>query len=171
MDSKSKKLTLFAILAALFATGCATFKKETGSIFIDACVLRGTAESGPTIRTTISNRTKRPIETYMSSLPWGSSSAARFMVFLDTWGFERVEARPYVDDPSPKRVLLQPGETMVGSIELSSRFPRIKHALADAPLGIYMKYEFTDIEETISELMRKTFFITKDALGDVGRCK
>jgi hypothetical protein len=86
--------------------------------------LDSTSLQEPKIVFTLVNNAQLPVEIYESDLPWGIQASLSLTVFRLYAIGTTSEVEPYylIDDPGPGTVVVAPGATLTGHVNLTERF-------------------------------------------------
>lgn len=84
------------------------------------------------------NEGSTPLKVFKAGLPWGNSRS----MFLTVVRNRTVLTGPIaIDDPVAGDVVLQPGETVRGEINLSARYPKLTEELKTSDLDVLWTYQ------------------------------
>lgn len=92
------------------------------------------------LKVTITSRTTVPIEIYRSDLPWGSVSSLLLVAATGDRIGAPLDRQNAIDDPSPSRVVLKPGEVLTGNVDLTDQFPALPDTLKGREVILFWSY-------------------------------
>jgi hypothetical protein len=129
----------FTLMAVCFSS-CA---------FANTWTLTGTADVGadglPQLNLALRYSGKAKHSFYAADLPWGIKSSITLVVFTIEESPKLLEPVPLIDDPSPNRVQVRPGQKLDGQIALRQRYKSADLKVDRYPLAICWTYEMRKI--------------------------
>jgi hypothetical protein len=109
---------------------------------------------------TITSNSNKEITIHKHNLPWGSRlSLTLVAVELNTNTY--LKQKLYIDDPSPTKLTIKPGESISGKISLNKRFYDLDKVLKNKDIIIFWSYQLFNAGTSGNERIGGWFVITK----------
>jgi hypothetical protein len=102
------------------------------------------AEEGESLRFTVSNTSNRILRISRNVLPWGDRYSVRIVAVQQTMDEGRVLAdrQPISDLPPGPLIVIPPGKSVSGLINLQERFPTLRDARGYTDILLFWYYGF-----------------------------
>lgn len=155
--------------ATILALGCLIASASASEMKVPINIEARLLVERPTqlaMQITVVNSGRRALRFYEADLPWATRHSMVLVAITNDRERTRLDEALTIDDPGPRRLTLEPGGKMSGTIDLVGRFPKLLRTLQERPVILFWTYQTKTLDDENTTRASDALVIPRNPTSD-----